>query len=173
MNNEIRTYIVSVPVNFTGEPDRIHYERIEVSEEVYNTYYRPIWRARDHAKRHGGCSCADWRKCDGDCGLCRYRTGSDTLSLEKMHEDAGDAIDEDCDPLGEAFVDHIVDEITRSDLAERIQKLDPLSRQICEHLIAGINERDAAASLGLSKTTYHDRKVRLIKELQIDWADLL
>ena len=61
-------------------------ELIPVNEDVYQEYYRPIWRTHYHACKHGQCGCTDWRRCEGDCGLCRYRAAGNTLSLDAEYE---------------------------------------------------------------------------------------
>jgi hypothetical protein len=35
-----------------------------------------------------------------------------------------------------------------------------------------MDERKAAAAMGLSKSTFHDRKERLMARLRKEWADL-
>ena len=59
------------------------------------------------------------------------------------------------------------------DLVRRVKELDPEDRRICELIALGINERKAAEAMGLSKTTYHDRKERLLARLRKEWADLI
>ena len=84
-----RKYYIPAFIYTTGEADECpKSELIEVNEDVYRAYYRPVWQARDHAKRHGGCSTADWKKCSGDCGTCSYRVPSRTFdSVEYLVED--------------------------------------------------------------------------------------
>lgn len=145
-------------------------EKIPVSEEVYRAYYRQIWRVRDHAKRHGGCCCADWKKCIGDCGICRYHTGGACLSLDRFFEEAGDSCDVLRDPLANGFEDRIAEE---DGLARKLASLTDEDRAICETLIEELSEREAAEATGLSKTQYHRKKTALITRLQIEWVDLL
>ena len=56
MSKEAKKYFI--PVNG---------ELVEVSEELYREYYRPIWNTRYHARKNGECSCtkAQLWKCDG------------------------------------------------------------------------------------------------------------
>ena len=65
---------------------RLDKQYIPVTEEVYKAYYRPIWRTHYHASKNGQCGCTDWRRCEGDCGLCRYRAAGNTLSLDAEYE---------------------------------------------------------------------------------------
>lgn len=61
MSKEAKKYFI--PVNG---------ELVEVSEELYREYYRPIWNTRYHARKNGECSCtkAQLWKCDGVCPGC-------------------------------------------------------------------------------------------------------
>lgn len=165
-----RKYYIPAFIYTTGEADESpKSELIEVNEDVYRAYYRPVWQARDHAKRHGGCSTADWKKCSGDCGTCSYRVPSRTFdSVEYLVEDH---CTDDAFKLDD-IADMVTDTLMQSARLNALNALDPQSKAICETIAAGLNERDAAAALGMSKTTYHDRKQRLLARLRSEWADL-
>lgn len=65
MSKEAKKYFI--PVNG---------ELVEVSEELYREYYRPIWNTRYYARKNGECSCtkAQLWKCDGVCPGCPFYT---------------------------------------------------------------------------------------------------
>lgn len=72
MQNTVKHYFI--PVN--GNP-------VEVNEETYRDFYRPIWRTRYHAQKNGECVCPKsqlW-KCDGICPGCRYNAAGRKVSL--------------------------------------------------------------------------------------------
>ena len=194
-NEPERKYCVRIPLNINADPRAyVRYQFIEVSKEVYYAYYRPIWRTRERAKadRHGGCGCKDWRICPGDCWTCKFHTGGDTFSLDKLHEDIGDAAEaakrndaplpndhhnpyrriEPITPITDQFA-HVLDRMVYGDVADRIKALSEEERSICECILLDLTEREAAERLGLSKTTFHDRKEKLFKRLRTEWADLL
>ena len=72
---------------------KIDGKKILVTEEVYKTYYRPIWALHDKQRNHGCCTCTDWRDCTGDCGTCRFQVAGDTSSIEALTEEIGDHAD--------------------------------------------------------------------------------
>ena len=57
---------------------------VEVSEEIYYEYYRPIWRTHEYAQRHGQCRCrkSDIWKCDGVCQGCEFYTAGNQISFD-------------------------------------------------------------------------------------------
>lgn len=58
-------------------------ELIEVTEEVYRTYYQPIWNTRYHAPKNGECRCtkAQLWKCDGICPGYPYYAAGKKVSI--------------------------------------------------------------------------------------------
>ena len=75
MSNEAKKYYI--PVNG---------KLVEVSEELYRAYYRPIWNTRYHAHKNGECCCtkAQLWKCDGVCPGCPFNTAGKKVSLETV-----------------------------------------------------------------------------------------
>lgn len=58
---------------------------VQVTEIIYNEYYKPIWRERKHAQALGECRCPKsqlWN-CDGICPGCRYYASGDQLSKKQ------------------------------------------------------------------------------------------
>lgn len=169
-NNDNRKNCIPARHYTTGEPmEHPRRELIEVDREVYQAYYRPIWRVRDKAVRNGGCKAATWRICTGDCATCLYHTGGRMWSLEMHVEKTGKDVP---DPLTDVEAE-VLDRIALEELVERVKKLDEEDRRICELVALGIDERKAAAAMGLSKSTFHDRKARLMARLRKEWADLI
>ena len=76
------------------------------------------------------------------------------------------------DPLTDVEAE-VLDRIALEELVERVKKLDEEDRRICELVALGMDERKAAAAMGLSKSTFHDRKERLMARLRKEWADLI
>lgn len=154
----------------TGAPEEHpRRELIEVDRETYLEYYRPIWRIHDNAKRNGGCNALTWKICTGDCATCRHHIGGRDWSLEMHVEKTGVDVP---DPLSDVEA-HVLESVAMEDLVRRVKELDPEDRRICELIALGVNERKAAEAMGLSKTTYHDRKERLLARLRKEWADLI
>ena len=144
-------------------------ELIPVTEEVYKEYYRPIWRTHYHASKHGQCGCTDWRRCEGDCGLCRYRIAGDSLSLDAEYEgEEGSKLTlldtiEDSAPN---IVDIMADKLMLQELFKVLEELDPDSRHICELICQGKTEREIAAEFGVRQSTLNYRKNKLMDKLR-------
>ena len=89
-NNDNRKNCIPAYYYDTGEPlEHPRRELVEVDRQVYEAYYRPIWRVRDKAMRHGGCNAVTWRVCTGDCATCLHHLGGRMWSLEMHVEKTG------------------------------------------------------------------------------------
>lgn len=143
-------------------------ELIPVSEDVYREYYRPIWRTHYHASKHGQCGCSDWRRCDGDCGLCRYRTAGDTLSLDAEYEGEEGSKLTLLDTIEDSMAnveDIVADKLMLQELFKVLEELDPNSRHLYELIRQGKTEREIAAEFGVRQSTLNYRKKKLIDTL--------
>lgn len=137
-------------------------QAIPVTEEVYLAYYQPIWRTHENARRHGQCAVNDWRKCQGDCGLCRHRTVGDSGSIDHLYElYALEAEDTDSDPA-----DIVGSSLLCETLLEVLDKIDPDGSRIAQLLMDGNTDRGIAAILGISKSWFNERKARIRKRLR-------
>ena len=166
MQNTVKRYYI--PVN--GNP-------IEVSEEIYRAYYRPIWRTRYHAQKNKECWCPKdllW-KCDGVCPGCRYSAAGRKVSLHTpISDDDPDLTLEDVlesdTPSPESI---LMERELLGALHEELDRLDPDGKRICELIMQGKTEREMAADLGRSQSTlnYQKRKVlSLLREALKDFV---
>jgi RNA polymerase sigma factor (sigma-70 family) len=148
---------------------RLDKQYIPVTEEVYKEYYRPIWRTHYHASKHGQCGCTDWRRCEGDCGLCRYRAAGNTLSLDAEYEGEEGSkltlLDTLEDPAANPE-EIIADKLMLQELFQVLDELDPDSRCICELIRQGKTEREIADEFGVRQSTLNYRKKKLIEKLR-------
>ena len=75
--------------------DRATGEKIPVSKEIRDAYYREAARIRMKAQAHGQCVCPQsevWA-CDGDCLVCEHRRSGDMASLDiPIGEDGEDTL---------------------------------------------------------------------------------
>ena len=143
---------------------------VEVSEEIYYEYYRPIWRTHEYAQRHGQCRCrkSDIWKCDGICQGCEFYTAGNQISFDgTVDEEEGDdlmlenAIADEASPLEEIITDmELLDA-----LYEELERLEPERRQICE-LLMQYSEREAAEMMGIPRSTFKRKWSRVQKYLK-------
>lgn len=150
-------------------------ELVPVTKEVYQAYYQPIWRIRDHARRHGQCGNTDWRFCDGDCATCRYRMAGDTMSLDyELNAASGggftllDLIDDDSSDIEEYLARKVLEE----QMHKILDELGEHDRIICLGLAAGKSERTIAHELGITQSTLSYRKRKLLARLARQQAEL-
>ncbi len=137
-------------------------QRIPVTEEVYQAYYRPIWRVHDYARRHGQCGISDWRRCEGDCGLCKHHTTGDGGSIDFLFEE----YELEFEAEGSNPEDIIGEALLLEELLKELDEIDPDGRRIAELLMDGETDRNIASSLGIARSTFSDRKLRIRKELK-------
>ena len=149
---------------------------IPVTEEVYKEYYRPIWRTHYHASKHGQCGCTDWKRCEGDCGLCRYRAAGNTLSLDAEYEGEEGSKLNLLDTIEDSAVnieDIIADKLLLNELFKVLDELDPDSRRICELIRQGKTEREIADEFGVRQSTLNYRKKKLMDMLRKQLKDFV
>ena len=141
-------------------------ELIPVDERVYKAYYQPIWRQFKEAKRRGQCSCQDWRICKGDCAICSYRTVGKEISLDVLSEEYGHIpvsteVESDTDVAAS-----VIHQFTIAEIRKLVGELGPEYWEYCEAVMQGVPEREIAKSMGVSQTTFHYRKQRLLDYLR-------
>ena len=145
---------------------------VEVTEEVYLEYYRPVWRIQKAAQKAGRCTCPKTRlwACDGDCLTCMYGACGNTVSLDAPIKD-GIGI-EFCltdllaDPNSD-FSDALIDRLLLEKLLDDLAKHDPEGKQICELVMAGCSKAEIAESMQCefggnwykSKAAYREKRV--------------
>ena len=135
---------------------------VPVTEEVYLEWYRPIWRTHERASRRGQCSCPKWQLCEGDCAICRFCQAGNMTSLDQIRDNYElEPEDPDSDPAG-----IVMDAILLEELLDALDEIDPYGRRIAELLLEGLDDRTAAKALGMAKSTYSDKKLKLRKELK-------
>jgi len=141
---------------------------VPVTEEVYLEYYRPIWRLQKDAQKNGQCMCPKSKLwlCDGDCATCEYRAAGNTTSLDAPLENGdGDEfslVDTLEDPNA-AFADVIVDRLLLERLIDELTEQYPEGKRICELIMEGQSERQAANVLNMTRSTFK-RRWSMIKD---------
>ena len=130
---------------------------IEVSEEVYRAYYRPIWNTRYHAQKNGECRCTKTQfwKCDGVCPGCPFYAAGKKVSIDTAIGGEDDDL-----TLGDTLADNaptadsiLMDQELLKALYEELDRLDPEGQRICE-LMMHHSEREAAEIMGMARSTF-------------------
>ena len=148
----MRTYFIYVPETK---------ERVEVASDVYYEYYRPIWRTQKRMKSRGLCKCPKrelW-KCVGDCIDCSHYTGEVSLNTDYIQ---GTSIAQEADDIEESVIHSIMLE----QLIRELDELDPESRKICDFIMQGMSDTEAAKVLNIPRTTFQYRKKKVLDYLR-------
>ncbi len=176
MTNEAKKYYIPLPKTEDAPTGYIEFFRdfqfVEVSEDVYRTYYQPIWKTWKRAKRHGTCTGEDWKRRLGDCVGCpcchhlndciSLDTVVDAFVDESEQTTIGDTIP-DPSPLVDAV---LAESAALEELLNTLAELDPDGRRIGELLMEGKSGREISGLLGIAHTTYLRRFTKLKKELE-------
>lgn len=142
---------------------------VEVTKEQHDAYYRDIWATRKRAQYHGQCMCpkSKFWMCDGDCIACEFKAAGNTLSLDYTFENKKGKETSLLDTLesDDASATSIMEEAELlTVLYQRLQELDPDGRRICELIMQGKSEREAAEDMQMARSTFK-RRWNVVKEL--------
>lgn len=137
-------------------------EKVPVTKEQHDFFYREASRIRNKEQNHHRCMCPYrfiW-KCDGDCIGCEYHAAGDTLSLDVPNPDGNgnmyDYLPNNNTPIEELISDRILLE----QLFARLRELDPEADTIIQLWMdhpEGISDRAIARELGRPQKTFADQ----------------
>lgn len=154
-------------------------EWVDVEDEVYYEYYRPIWAHRKRMQSHGRCACPKGKLwiCDADCGSCSLSVGGDMRSLDFEYDDGeGDAYTL-ADTLANDSLDAqsiIEDRELLSALFAKLDDLDPEGKRIRELSLEEKNEREIPAEMGFKRqSSVNHRKKRALAKLCESLSDFI
>lgn len=174
MENQSKKYFIPLPKNSEACSGYIEnyrdYQFVEVEQEVYNTFYRPIWNTWKQAHRIGCCSASDWKRCLGDCNDCAHHCQSrSVVSMDLPLSEDGFTIADTIMDSAPLIEETLVESTRLEELLSSLQAIDPDGRRIAELLMDGKSGREVSTLLGIAHTTY----LRRVKKLQKGLADAL
>lgn len=143
-------------------------EKIPVTKEQHDAFYKEASRIRDKEQNHGRCVCPYryiW-KCDGDCIDCEYHRAGDTLSLDVPTEDGSNDLYNTVSDTAPTMEDVIADRILLEQLFAKLRELDPDADLIIELLGNGLSDRKIAEALGRKQRTFADQMKKYHTELR-------
>jgi len=151
-------------------------ERVPVSEQEFNDYYRDINAYRRTKQNHGKCVCPKAKRldCDMDCETCPFRRAGDSLSLNYTITDEDgnekswleDLTDDT--PLIEEIV---ADEIELKRILARIGEIMPEAIEIGTLRQRGMSERAIEEKIGVGRKTYAYRIKKLFETVKKEFPD--
>ena len=146
-------------------------EKVPVTKEQHDSFYREASRIRDKEQNHGRCMCPYrfiW-KCDGDCIGCEYHAAGDITSLDQPLPDGegtlGDYIPDD----SPSIEDVVADRQLLAQLIEKLRQLDPEADtiiQLWKDHPEGISDRKIAEVLDRPQRTFADQMKKYRTELR-------
>ena len=166
-NNEKQYYIF---IRSTGE-------RIPVSKEEFDNYYREINAFRQRQQYHHKCVCPANKRlsCDMDCFTCPYRRAGDSISLDYcMTDDEGnekamvDTIPDSSPLVAELVTDRIVLEA----LVARLTEIMPQALEIINMRLDGLTNTAISKAIGIPRKTFTDRWNKAVAIVKKDFPDI-
>ena len=145
-------------------------EKISVTKEQRDAFYKEADRIRHKEQHHHRCMCSKkhlW-ECDGDCIGCKYHAAGDTLSLDIPTED-GEVNMYDCIPDSSPSMENVIaDRLLLDQLFNRLRELDPDADTIIQCWLDDykISDRAIAEKLGRKQRTFADQMKKIRTELR-------
>ena len=145
-------------------------EKISVTKEQRDAFYKEADRIRHKEQHHHRCMCSKkhlW-ECDGDCIGCKYHAAGDTLSLDIPTED-GEVNMYDCIPDSSPSMENVIaDRLLLDQLFNRLRELDPDAGTIIQCWLDDykISDRAIAEKLGRKQRTFADQMKKIRTELR-------
>ena len=160
-NDNQKTYFIYV--RSTGE-------KVPVTKEQHNSFYKEADRIRHKEQDHGRCMCPYrfiW-KCDGDCIGCEYHAGGDITSLDQPLSDGNGTLCDYMPNRSKSMEEIISDRMLLEQLFARLRELDPDADIIIQCWLDDykISDRAIAEKLGRPQRTFADQMKKIRTELR-------
>lgn len=146
-------------------------EKVPVTKEQHDSFYREASRIRDKEQNHGRCMCPYrfiWT-CDGNCIGCEYHAAGDTLSLDVPNPDGNGSMYDYIPDENPSMEDVIADRQLLEQLFARLRELDPeadIIIQLWQDHPEGISDRAIARELGCPQKTFADQMKKYRTDLR-------
>lgn len=146
-------------------------QQVEVSEEVYRAYVRPIRAEQRRKRREWKCQITGKKgklvRCQKDCRECPYaQSGNNALgnklSLDRMKDDGVEIEDRRLD-----VEQNYIDEEEKRELYSAIAKLTPRQKELVRlFYFDGMTQEEIAKKLGVAQATVSVTLERAIENLK-------
>lgn len=151
--------------------DRATGEKIPVSKEIRDAYYREAARIRMKEQAHGRCVCSqkDVWACNGDCLVCEHHRSGDMASLDiPVGEDGEDTLLDMVPDETPSIESVVADRDLLDRLFARLRELDPDADAIIAMWQAdwNVSDRAIAEALGRPQHTFADQMKKYRTELR-------
>lgn len=145
-------------------------EKISVTKEQHDSFYKEADRIRHKEQDHGRCMCPYrfiWR-CDGDCLDCEYHATGDITSLDQPLSDGNGTLCDYMPDRSKSMEEIISDRMLLEQLFARLRELDPDADIIIQCWLDDykISDRSIAEKLGRPQRTFADQMKKIRTELR-------
>lgn len=167
-NDNQKTYFIYI--RSTGE-------KVPVSKEQLDVFYKEADRIRHKEQYHHRCMCPrnKWWLCDGDCLGCEFHAPGDTLSIDRTYQNSdGDELSM-LDKLADSAAgieDVVTDQIMLDMLFQRLAEIMPEAKIIGQLRQDGMSDEAIAKFIGIPRTTFLSRLKKAKELLQREFPDL-
>ena len=179
--NQSKEYLIPMEVtketirDFGIDPQEVVYTKIgsknikvimiPASKAQYDAYMRPLWAEAKRQERSRKCRVSNGKgrvkRCTEDCSKCERLHEGSVVSLDELQNVGFEVEDNGSDPA-----DIVTDMIILEDLVKALEELDPDSRRIWGLIQGDFSDKERAAKCNLPKSTFSDKKRRLLTKLQ-------
>ena len=145
-------------------------EKVPVTKEQHDSFYKEADRIRHKEQDHGRCMCPYrfiWR-CDGDCLDCEYHATGDITSLDQPLSDGNGTLCDYMPNRSKSMEEIISDRMLLEQLFARLRELDPDADIIIQCWLDDykISDRAIAEKLGRPQRTFADQMKKIRTELR-------
>ena len=145
-------------------------EKVPVTKEQHDSFYKEADRIRHKEQDHGRCMCPYrfiWR-CDGDCLNCEYHATGDITSLDQPLSDGNGTLCDYMPDRSKSMEEIISDRMLLEQLFARLHELDPDADIIIQCWLDDykISDRAIAEKLGRPQRTFADQMKKIRTELR-------
>ena len=145
-------------------------EKVPVTKEQHDSFYKEADRIRHKEQDHGRCMCPYrfiWR-CDGDCLDCEYHATGDITSLDQPLSDGNGTLCDYMPDRSKSMEEIISDRMLLEQLFARLRELDPDADIIIQCWLDDykISDRAIAEKLGRPQRTFADQMKKIRTELR-------
>lgn len=181
-DNQSKEYLIPMEVtnetirDFGIDPQKVVYTKIGsknvkaimvpvASKAQYDEYMRPLWAGVKREERSRRCTVSNGKgklkRCTEDCSKCERLHEGSVISLDELQNEGFEVAHTENDPAN-----IVIDMMLLEELTKALEELDPDSRRICELIKEGFSDREMAAECKLPKSTFSDKKRRLLSKLR-------
>ena len=146
-------------------------QEVEVSEEVYRAYIKPVRAERRRKQRAFRCKIKGKKgnlvRCQKDCRECPYALSGhnalgNNLSLDRMKDEGVDIEDRHLD-----VEQNYINEEEKRELYAAISKLTPRQKELVEMIyFDGMTQEEAREQLGIAKSSMTEAMQRIYATLR-------